>query len=334
MKTSEFVLPTAPWPDGRAAASPQHGAFPEALQSPGNSACVLIVDEHAANLQVLQDVLEESGYNVAVARSVAHALLIAPGWCPDLVLLDQDLCAHEGMGQVSRLLAMPGFAHVPGILMGPRPDSEQVLAALEAGCVDTIPKPVRAREVLARVAVHVRGRREARQARQALDAFGHASLVLRSVDGARIWHTPLASQLMHFHFEVPEMVTPPSVLRWLRQSIASSQPGAMISARGGRRLELSLHGQTGDDEWLVMMRESSDAVLIDGIAQGLRLTLREAEVLYWVVKGKINRDIGAILGMSPQTVKKHLEHVFAKLGVETRTAAAAQALGRVRGLSN
>jgi DNA-binding CsgD family transcriptional regulator len=54
-----------------------------------------------------------------------------------------------------------------------------------------------------------------------------------------------------------------------------------------------------------------------------RLTAREAEVLYWVVKGKTNRDIGDILGTSPRTVTKHLEHVFEKLGVETRTAAAA-----------
>ena len=54
-------------------------------------------------------------------------------------------------------------------------------------------------------------------------------------------------------------------------------------------------------------------------------TAREAEVLSWIAKGKTNRDIGDILGMSPRTVNKHLEHVFEKLGVETRTAAAALA---------
>ena len=48
------------------------------------------------------------------------------------------------------------------------------------------------------------------------------------------------------------------------------------------------------------------------------------------MQGKTNRDIGDILGTSPRTVKKHLEHVFGKLGVETRTAAAAMALQRVR----
>ncbi len=52
------------------------------------------------------------------------------------------------------------------------------------------------------------------------------------------------------------------------------------------------------------------------------LTPREAEVLGWLAKGKTNRDIGQILALSPRTVNKHLEHIFQKLGVETRTAAA------------
>ena len=55
------------------------------------------------------------------------------------------------------------------------------------------------------------------------------------------------------------------------------------------------------------------------------LTPREVEVLSWLAKGKTNRDIADILGMSPRTVNKHLEHIFEKLGVETRTAAAAVA---------
>jgi DNA-binding response OmpR family regulator len=55
------------------------------------------------------------------------------------------------------------------------------------------------------------------------------------------------------------------------------------------------------------------------------LTPRETEVLAWLAKGKTNRDIADILGMSHRTVNKHLEHIFEKLGVETRAAAAALA---------
>jgi DNA-binding response OmpR family regulator len=64
-----------------------------------------------------------------------------------------------------------------------------------------------------------------------------------------------------------------------------------------------------------------------------QLTAREVEVLEWVALGKTNRDIGEILSLSPRTVNKHLEHVYVKLGVETRTAAASvvMALGGSRG---
>ncbi|MDC7830209.1 MULTISPECIES: response regulator [Pseudomonas] len=61
-----------------------------------------------------------------------------------------------------------------------------------------------------------------------------------------------------------------------------------------------------------------------------QLTGREVEVLHWVACGKTNRDIGDILGLSPRTVNKHLEHVYVKLGVETRTAAATLAIATCR----
>jgi len=72
-----------------------------------------------------------------------------------------------------------------------------------------------------------------------------------------------------------------------------------------------------------------DATLAARLTAAFALTPREAEVLFWVIKGKTNRDIGDILGTSPRTVNKHLEHVFEKLGVETRTAAARVAMVRV-----
>jgi DNA-binding CsgD family transcriptional regulator len=62
----------------------------------------------------------------------------------------------------------------------------------------------------------------------------------------------------------------------------------------------------------------------------LAVTERKDEVLLWIARGKSNRDIAEILGVRPRTVNKHLEQVYAKLGVENRTAAAALA---VRALS-
>ena len=52
------------------------------------------------------------------------------------------------------------------------------------------------------------------------------------------------------------------------------------------------------------------------------LTRRESQVLYWVSMGKTNDEVGQIIGARPLTIKKHLEHIYDKLGVPNRTAAA------------
>ena len=105
---------------------------------------------------------------------------------------------------------------------------------------------------------------------------------------------------------------------------------------GPRRLTLRRHQQTeGSDsgcDWLIVMREISDDAVVEAIRLSFKLTAREANVLYWVGKGKVNRDIGDILGASPATVKKYLERVYAKLGVETRTAASGRSMNRIRQL--
>ena len=63
--------------------------------------------------------------------------------------------------------------------------------------------------------------------------------------------------------------------------------------------------------------------------ESLGLTVREAEVLLWVSQGKANADVATILGMSEKTVKIHLGHIFEKLNVETRTAAAMVAMEKL-----
>lgn len=62
----------------------------------------------------------------------------------------------------------------------------------------------------------------------------------------------------------------------------------------------------------------------------LALTPREAEVLFWISEGKSNHDIGVILGAKTGTICKHVEHIFGKLNVENRTAAAVVALETYR----
>lgn len=66
------------------------------------------------------------------------------------------------------------------------------------------------------------------------------------------------------------------------------------------------------------------------LSEQLNLTPREAEVLLWVAQGKSNGDIATIIGATEGTVKKHLEHIFEKLGVENRATASLRAIEVLR----
>jgi len=59
------------------------------------------------------------------------------------------------------------------------------------------------------------------------------------------------------------------------------------------------------------------------IVMATKLTSRELEVLRWVAQGKRNREIAAIMSISPRTIQKHVQSILAKLCVETRGAAGA-----------
>jgi len=307
-----------------------------------DSDVVLIVDDVPDNLAVLHDALDESGYTVLVAMHGEAALQRAAQALPDIVLLDAMMPGMDGFEVARRLKASPATAHIPIIFMTGLTETDYLVAALESGGVDYVTKPIKPKEVLARMQVHLKGARERRQTRNALDAFGYATITVRASDGALMWQTPLARELLERYCGTQAPATPEPVLAWLRrglQQLAQGEPPKLSIERGATRLTFRLHQQIGDSDgkaedgdWLIVMQEVSDDAVIEAMSLSFKLTAREAEVLYWVVKGKINRDIGDILGASPATVKKHLERVYAKLGVETRTAAAGMAMNRIRQL--
>lgn len=305
---------------------------------------VLIVDDVPDNLSVLHDALDEAGYTVLVATHGEAALQRALQAQPDIVLLDAMMPGMDGFEVARRLKAQAETAHIPVVFMTGLTETEHVVAAFQAGGVDYVTKPIRPREVIARIAAHMLGARQARQARNALDAFGHATLAIHIGEGERhgepprlVWQTPLARTLLQTYFDATAGQVPAAVIEWLQQQSALAaqgrDPRALTVANGAKELMFSLQERTGDDDWLIVMREVSDAAVVDEMTKVFKLTMREAEVLYWVVKGKTNRDIGDILGSSPATVKKHLERVYVKLGVETRTAAAGLATNRLRALN-
>ena len=94
-------------------------------------------------------------------------------------------------------------------------------------------------------------------------------------------------------------------------------------------LRLYYFGNHGK-EFLLRLNDGDTPVTPESLKRDLGLTGRESEVLLWISRGKTNRDIAQILGLSPRTIDKHLEQIYAKLGVENRTAAAAMAIQQER----
>jgi DNA-binding CsgD family transcriptional regulator len=103
----------------------------------------------------------------------------------------------------------------------------------------------------------------------------------------------------------------------------------LVVEQGARRLIVRLLAEPLGDQHVLLLEERRTTVAPAGagaLGESLGLTPREAEVLHWVAQGKTNAEVATILALSPLTVRTHLEHVFEKLGVETRTAATLRAL--------
>jgi DNA-binding NarL/FixJ family response regulator len=291
----------------------------------------LVVDDSPETVSMLTDALEAEGVTVLVALDGASALQIAGQVTPDVVLLDAVMPGLDGFETCRALKRMQGLAQVPVIFMTGLSETEHVLAALAAGGVDYVTKPVVPDVVVARMRVHLANARLAQSAHTALDAAGR---YLLAVEEARIiWYTPKAGRLFKTTMpgsDAASPVLPPSARDWLQDHIgAGAAPehfAIPADAGGAPPLLLAYIGRGGLGEHLLRLSkgetDSNEALLQTRLA----LTRREAEVLVWIARGKSNRDIGEILGLSPRTVNKHLEQIYAKLGVENRASATAIAI--------
>ncbi len=293
---------------------------------------VLVVDDAPDTLRMLCTALAAEGYTVLVARDGQQALDRLELIVPDAILLDAVMPGLSGFDTCRRIKAHAVWAHVPVVFMTGLSDTADIVAGFDAGGVDYVVKPVRIEEVLARLSTHVRNARVARLAREAVDVGGHGVLLL----DARLrvaWRSPQAERWLRTAFPDLQGEAPLDWLRHMADSPTGQEavvPVAQAVGEGMQLLARSL-GAAGLGETMVLLSlapalpSTAPTEAGNGRAGLPALTPRETEVLSWLAKGKTNRDIADILGMSHRTVNKHLEHIFEKLGVETRAAAAALA---------
>ncbi|GIQ74006.1 response regulator transcription factor [Bradyrhizobium sp. RD5-C2] len=290
----------------------------------------LVVDDSPETLRLLTDALDGAGMTVMVALDGASAMRIVDQITPDIVLLDAVMPGMDGFETCRRLKRDAGLDGVPIIFMTGLAETEHIVRGLEAGGVDYVTKPIVIEEMLARIRVHLANARMTQSARAALDVSGRYLLAVNS-SGALLWATPQAQRLLSDTLAdaADNFVLPEPMPQWLDQAQkgkAGAKTAAVASFPGSEQLRLQFMGKLGPNEFLLRLAKDTSGDMPAEFSSELGLTTREGEVLSWLSKGKTNRDIAQILGLSPRTVDKHLEQIYAKLGVENRTAAAAIAV--------
>lgn len=175
-------------------------------------------------------------------------------------------------------------------------------------------------------------RKELAQVNHTLDILDQGIIILKK-DGRVRLITERARRWLEDYFGKASGLgnhLPEGLLRWIkhqetmlgRQETFPHPRKPLVVEQGGRSLVVRLISEP--DQSLLILEDRRTALKPEDL-EPLGLSKREAEVLVWVGQGKTNAEIALILDTSPKTIEKHLERIFQKLGVESRTAAAMQA---------
>jgi DNA-binding NarL/FixJ family response regulator len=281
----------------------------------------LVIDDAPETLGLISSALEENGMTVLVARSGPEGIELARRVRPDVILMDARMPGMDGFEACRILKSGPAADPTPVIFMTGLTEPEHILHGLRAGGVDYITKPVVVDELIARIITHVLNARAIASARSALEQVGQSVLAFRA-EGSLAWGSPGALALLETG-EGRDLVADgranAALTRWLAGLAEQPISAAPPFEAGG--LALKYLGQ-GPGEIMVRIRRHHEGGGAARLASSFNLTDREAEVLFWLTRGKTNRDIAEILDLSARTVNKHLEQIFHKMGVENRTSAA------------
>jgi DNA-binding NarL/FixJ family response regulator len=302
---------------------------------------VLVVDDVPTNVDVVLTHLTAVGFRVLYAGSGTRALKQLEQSVPDIILLDIKMPGMDGIETCRTIKRRAEWKNVPIIFMTGADDLSQKLAAFGAGAVDFVTKPILPEEVEARVRTHLQIRElqtELEQKNQVLseeielrldaekqlEAKLDQAFVIAGHDGGILFSTRQANILLHAFFPGTSVAALPDVvLRWL----ASDRQKPLVifnTAKGDLQIDQLA---SSDSRNVTLLRlEQRNSAWGPKALRVLGLTPREAEVLYWITEGKTNPEISTILDTTLHTIKKHNNRLFAKLGVETRLAAARLAL--------
>ncbi|HDR27430.1 DNA-binding response regulator [Rhodovulum sp.] len=281
----------------------------------------LVIDDAPETRGLIPAALKDNGMTVLVARSGPEGIELARRVRPAVILMDAMMPGMDGFETCSILKSGPRPEPAQVIFMTGLTESEHIPDGLRAGGVDYITKPVVVDELIARIITHVLNARAVASARYALEQAGQSVLAF-APDGRLARGSPGAPALLESpegRALVAEGRALPALARWLAG--LAGQPISSMPPFAGAALALCYLGQN-PGEVMVRIHRHGEGETKAQLAQAFGLTDREAEVLFWLTRGKTNRDIAEILDLNARTVNKHLEQVFHKMGVDNRTSAA------------
>ncbi|MGV0025407.1 response regulator transcription factor [Phormidesmis priestleyi] len=170
---------------------------------------------------------------------------------------------------------------------------------------------------------------------QLQQSLNHLGLVILNTEGQVQFVTPQAVVWLEAYFAKPtsSLQLPDHLGAWVKHQVTVTQkpdlPKACLPLRieqADKQLVIRLVVEPGD-QYLLLLEEQTLSLL--NSLELLGLSQRETEVLFWVMQGKDNKLIASQLSVGKSTVRKHLESIYHKLGVQSRTEAIAQALEKL-----
>ena len=303
---------------------------------------ILIVDDVPANLGVLLDFLDTAGYQVLVAESGESALSQLAYARPDIILLDVTMPGIDGYETCRRLKHDSQWRDTPVLFLTALNETTDKVRAFEVGAVDFISKPLHPEEVLARVRAHlqIRSLQQDLEEKNALlekavalrieaenqlqQSLDRAVLIVRDHDQI-LFCTRLARRLLDRYFPSGSHTNrlPPPLVEW---SMNGQTREPWTKEMEETRLQARMFAETERGaSFMLLLEEHAIGGGSPASLLCLGLTPREAEVLFWIAHGKTSPEIAIILDAALNTVKKHVQNILLKLGVETRLAAALRA---------
>ncbi len=173
---------------------------------------------------------------------------------------------------------------------------------------------------------------------QLKQVFARLGVIILTSQGQVQFITQRGEQLLSKYFDqkTPDSL-PETLQHWFKHEISSLTSNGKIPysclplhiEKKGKQLRICLIANLIGEQYLLLLEEQELRSFSISSLELLGLTKREAEVLFWVAKDQSNAEIAKLLGCCEGTVRKHLEHVHKKLGVQTRTAAVMVALEKL-----